>query len=46
MKKKTIKEEVHNLLDKVTELIYNNQEELDISLDDFISLVKIKEDLK
>lgn len=43
---KTIKEEVHNLLDKITELIYNNQEELDISLDDFITLVKIKEDLK
>lgn len=43
---KDIKEEVHNLLDKATELIYNNQEELDISFDDFITLVRIKEVLK
>ncbi|WPH57055.1 hypothetical protein [Enterococcus phage G01] len=43
---KDIKKEVHNLLDKATELIYNNQEELNISFDDFITLVKIKEDLK
>ncbi len=43
---KDIKKEVHELLDKATELIYNNQEELNISLDDFITIVKIKEDLK
>ncbi|AHB79752.1 hypothetical protein CF83_gp65 [Enterococcus phage IME_EF3] len=43
---KDIKKEVHNLLDKATELIYNNQEELDISFDDFITLIRIKEDLK
>lgn len=43
---KDIKKEVHNLLDKATELIYNNQEELNISLDDFITLIRIKEDLK
>lgn len=43
---KDIKKEVHNLLDKATELIYNNQEDLDISFDDFIRLLKIKEDLK
>lgn len=43
---KDIKKEVHELLDKVTELVYNNQEELDISLDDFVTLIKIKEDLK
>lgn len=43
---KDIKEEVHELLDKATELVYNNQEELDISFDDFITLVKIKEDIK
>lgn len=43
---KDIKKEVHNLLDKATELIYNNQEELNISFNDFITLVKIKEDLK
>lgn len=41
---KDIKKEVHNLLDKATELIYNNQEELDISFDDFITLVRIKEE--
>lgn len=43
---KDIKKEVHNLLDKATELIYNNQEELNISLDDFVTLIRIKEDLK
>ena len=43
---KDIKKELHELLDKATELIYNNQEELHISFDDFITLVKIKEDLK
>lgn len=43
---KDIKKEVHELLDKATELIYNNQEELNISFDDFITLLKIKEDLK
>lgn len=43
---KDIKKEVHELLDKVTELIYNNQEELKISFDDFITLVRIKDDLK
>lgn len=43
---KDIKEEVHNLLDKATELIYTNQEELKIDYMDFITLVKIKEDLK
>lgn len=43
---KDIKKEVHELLDKVTELIYNNQEELNIDYMDFITLVKIKEDLK
>lgn len=41
-----IKKEVHELLDKATELIYNNQEELNISLDDFVTLIRIKEDLK
>lgn len=41
-----IKKEVHELLDKATELIYNNQEELDISLDYFVTLIKIKEDIK
>lgn len=43
---KDIKKEVHELLDKATELIYNNQEELNISLDDFVTLIRIKEDLK
>ena len=43
---KDIKKEVHELLDKATELIYNNQEELNISFDDFVTLIKIKEDLK
>lgn len=43
---KDIKKEVHELLDKSTELIYNNQEELNISLDDFVTLIKIKDDLK
>lgn len=43
---KDIKKEVHELLDKATELIYNNQEELDISFDNFVTLIKIKEDLK
>lgn len=43
---KDIKEEVHELLDKATELIYNNQEELNIKFDDFVTLVRIKEDLK
>lgn len=41
-----IKKEVHELLDKATELVYNNQEELNITFDDFITLVKIKEELK
>ena len=43
---KDIKKEVHNLLDKVTELIYDNQEELKIDYMDLITLVKIKEELK
>lgn len=43
---KDIKKEVHNLLDKATELIYNNQEELNISFDEFVTLIRIKEDLK
>lgn len=43
---KDIKKEVHELLDKVVDLVYNNQEELDISLDDFVTLIRIKEDLK
>lgn len=43
---KDIKKEVHDLLDKATELIYNNQEELKISFDDFITLVRIKEETK
>lgn len=43
---KDIKKEVHELLDKATELIYNNQEELNIKFDDFITLVRIKEDTK
>lgn len=43
---KDIKKEVHELLDKATELIYNNQEELNISFDDFVTLIRIKEDLK
>ena len=42
---KDIKKEVHNLLDKATELIYNNQEELNIDYMDFITLVKIKEEV-
>lgn len=41
-----IKKEVHELLDKATELIYNNQEELNIKFDDFITLVRIKEETK
>lgn len=43
---KDIKKEVHELLDKATELIYNNQEELNIKFDDFITLVRIKEETK
>lgn len=43
---KDIKKEVHELLDKATELVYNNQEELNISFDDFVTLIKIKENLK
>lgn len=43
---KTIKKEVHELLDKATELIYNNQEELKIDYMDFITLVKIKDEVK
>ncbi|XAL79919.1 hypothetical protein [Enterococcus phage vB_EF_Enf3] len=43
---KDIKKEVHELLDKATELVYNNQEELNISFNDFITLIRIKEDLK
>lgn len=42
----TPKEKINIILDKATELIYNNQEELNISFDDFITLVKIKEELK
>lgn len=45
-KERTPKEKVKILLDKATELIYNNQEELNISLDDFVTLIRIKEDLK
>lgn len=43
---KDIKKEVHELLDKATELIYNNQEELKIDYMDFITLVKIKDEVK
>lgn len=43
---KDIKKEVHELLDKATELIYNNQELLNIKLDDFIILVKLTEETK
>lgn len=43
---KDIRKEVHELLDKATELVYNNQEELNISFDDFVTLIKIKENLK
>lgn len=43
---KDIKKEVHELLDKATELVYNNQEVFNIKLDDFIILVKLTEDLK
>lgn len=43
---KDIKKEVHELLDKATELIYNNQELFNIKLDDFIILVKLKEETK
>lgn len=43
---KDIKKEVYEVLDKATELIYNNQEELKISFDDFITLVRIKEETK
>lgn len=41
-----IRKEVNELLDKVINLVYNNQEVFNIKLDDFITLVKIKEDLK
>lgn len=43
---KDIRKEVHELLDKATELIYNNQEELNISFDDFVTVIKIKEEMK
>lgn len=43
---KDIKKEVHELLDKATELIYTNQEELKIDYMDFITLVKIKDEVK
>lgn len=43
---KDIKKEIHELLDKATELIYNNQEELKIDYMDFITLVKIKDEVK
>lgn len=43
---KDIKKEVHNLLDKVVDLVYNNQEVFNIKLDDFVTLVKIKEETK
>lgn len=43
---KDIKKEVHELLEKVTDLIYNNQEELNIDYKDFITLLKIKEEKK
>lgn len=43
---KDIKKEVYELLDKAVELLYNNQEVFNIKLDDFVTLVKIKEDLK
>ncbi|UYB00754.1 hypothetical protein GMNKNHGO_00127 [Enterococcus phage vB_Efa29212_3e] len=43
---KAIKQEVHELLEKVTELVYNNQELFNIKLDDFITLVKLTEDTK
>lgn len=43
---KDIKKEVHELLDKATELVYNNQEVFNIKLDDFITLVKLTEDTK
>lgn len=39
-------EKVKILLDKCVHYIYNNQEELNISLDDFITLIRIKEDLE
>lgn len=39
-------EKVHLLLEKVTELVYNNQELFNIKLDDFITLVKLTEDTK
>lgn len=45
-KERTSKEKVQILLDKVVDYIYNNQEELNISLDDFVTLIRIKEDLK
>lgn len=43
---KDIKKEVYELLDKATELIYNNQEELKIDYMDFITLFKIKDEVK
>lgn len=43
---KAIKQEAHELLEKVTELVYNNQELFNIKLDDFITLVKLTEDTK
>ena len=45
-KERTPKEKVQILLDKTVDYIYNNQEELNISLDDFVTLIRIKEDLK
>lgn len=45
-KERTPKEKVQILLDKAVDYIYNNQEELNISLDDFVTLIRIKEDLK
>lgn len=43
---KAIKQEAHELLEKVTELVYSNQELFNIKLDDFITLVKLTEDTK
>lgn len=43
---KDIKKEVHELLDKATELVYNNQELFNIKLNDFIILVKLTEETK
>nr|DAF38724.1 MAG TPA: hypothetical protein [Caudoviricetes sp.] len=45
-KERTPKEKVQILLEKAVDYIYNNQEELNISLDDFVTLIRIMEEQK